>query len=185
MRASVFLILVPAGFTAYGGYIYYRLLWLRMQSKRALQHVDDQLSSHHRSIPELLLAVSTYVKHEVWVIDHVVEARYRLLAATTLEDRMHASTHLSEALHHLFRISQNCTEFHSDDEAALIHMQVELAEQKIALAREYYNHVVEHYNERIGRFPHSLMAQIAGFRREALFEFPSVSGRAYAGIELS
>ena len=183
MRASVILFLVPAGFTAYGGYIYYRLLWLRIQGKRALQHVDDQLAGHHGSIPDLLLALSDYVHHETWVIEHVIEARYRLMAAKTIEERMVASTHLSEALHHLFRISKHFSEFHGNDEAALVHMQVELAEQKIALAREYYNHVVQHYNDQIEQFPHSLMAKVAGFKRESLFDFPMVSGRAFEGLQ--
>ena len=97
---------------------------------------------------------------------------------------MQASTHLSEALHHLFRISKSCAEFHTNDEAALIHMQVELAEQKIALAREYYNHVIEHYNVRIEQFPHSLMAKVAGFKRETVFDFPMMSNRAFAGADV-
>jgi LemA protein len=184
MRASVLLLLVPVGLGAYGGYIYYRLLWLRLQSKRALQHVEDQLSGHHVTLPEFLHKMSEYVKHEAWVIDHVVEARCRLMMATTIEERMHASTHLSEVLHHLLQISKSCHELHANDEAALIHIQVELAEQKIALAREYYNHVVQHYNERIECFPHSVMAKVAGFRREAMFEFPFNPSRAYAGFEV-
>jgi LemA protein len=169
MRASVLLILVPAGFTAYGGLIYYRLLWLRMQSRTALRHIDE-LSGHHATIPDLLLAVSEYIKHEAWIIEHVIDARSRLLAARSLEERILASTYLSHALNHLFVISKGCVELHRDDEAALIHMQVELAEQKIALAREYYNEVVHHYNEKIEQFPHRIFARLGGLRREAIFE---------------
>ena len=180
MRASVLLILVPAGFTAYGGLIYYRLLWLRMQSRNALQHIDE-LSGHHSTIPDLLLACSEYIRHEAWVIEHVIDARSRLLAARTLEERILASTHLSHSLHHLFVITKGCVELHRDDEAALIHMQVELAEQKIALAREYYNEVVQHYNEKLGQFPHSLLARLGGLRREVLFESLPTGSVSLAG----
>lgn len=169
MRASVLLLLVPISLSAYGGIIYYRLLWLRSQSRTALRHVDE-LSGHHASIPDLLLAMSGYIQHEAWVIDHVIEARCHLLSAQTLEERIHASTRLSHALQHLFEASRHCVEFHRDDEAALIHMQVELAEQKIALARDYYNQVVSHYNGKLEQFPHSFLAKLGGLKKEALFE---------------
>ena len=170
MRASVLIFLVPVSLTAYGGYIYYRLIWLRVQSRQALQHVEHELGRHHDTIPHLLLAVNDYLRHETWVVEHVIQARYRSLAAATLEERLLASTHLSEALHHLSRLAEKCSGFHADEEAVLIHMQIMLGEQKIAVARDYYNHVVQHYNERIQQFPHSLVAQLGGFHPEATFE---------------
>jgi len=183
MRASVLILLVPAGFATYGGYIYYRLLWLRHQSRQALQHVDDQISKHHDTIPHLLLAMTGYVVRETWVIEHVIQARYRSMAAITREEKMAASTHLSASLHHLFELADRCTEIAVDEDAMLLNMQVMMCEQKIAVAREYYNEIVQHYNERIERFPHSLCAQIAGFRRETLFDLPSLAPREYASIE--
>lgn len=167
MRASVLVFLVPVSLTAYGGYIYYRLFWLRVQSRQALQHVDYQLGMHHDTIPHLLLAVNDYLRHETWVVEHVIQARYRSLAAATVEERLLASTHLSEALRHLSQLAEKCSGFHADEEAVVIHMQVMLGEQKIALARDYYNHVVQHYNEQIQRFPHSIVAQLGGMRPEA------------------
>lgn len=170
MRATVLILLLPASLATYGGYVYYRLLWLRLQGRQALQHVDHQIGRHHDHIPPLLLAISEFAVRETWVIEHVMEARCRSLAAATKEERMAASTHLSAALSHLFRISEACIELHSNEEAMLIHTQVMICEQKIDVAREYYNHVVQVYNDRLGRFPHSLVAQLAGMRRETLFE---------------
>jgi LemA protein len=184
MRASVLVWLVPAGFATYGSYIYYRLLWLRHQSRKALRHVDEQLGKHHEYIPHLLLAMSGYVVHETWVIEHVIQARYRSMAAASKEERMAASTHLSSALHHLFQLSESCSDLHADEEAMLMNTQVMLCEQKIEVAREYYNHIVNHYNARIERFPHSLCARIAGFRHESLFEVPTFAGREYAGFDV-
>src|SRR5580700_4210400 len=117
MRASVLILLVPAGFATYGGYVYYRLLWLRLQSRQALKHVDEQLNKHHDTIPHLLLAISGFVVHETWVIEHVIQARYRSIAAATKEERMAASSHLSAALHHLLQISERCMDLRFDDEA--------------------------------------------------------------------
>jgi len=179
MRASVLIFLVPVGFATYGGYVYYRLAWLHLQSQQALQHVDEQLGKHHDYIPSLLLALCDHIRHETWVMEHVIQARYHSLAAATREERMMASTHLSEALHHLFRVSESCSGFHADEEATLIHMQVLLGEQKIAVARDYYNHIVQHYNEQLERFPHRICAQIGGFRPQALFEPPAHVQREY------
>jgi LemA protein len=183
MRASVFILLVPAGFATYGGLIYYRLMWLRIQSRQALQHVDMQLGKHHDTIPHLLLAMSDYIVHETQAIEHVIQARYASIAAATQEERMAASMHLSAALRHFLEISERFADIGTDQEAALIHMEVAMAEQKIAVARDYYNHVVQVYNDQIERFPHSLCAQLAGFRREAMFEAPMLGGREFAGLE--
>jgi len=183
MRVSVFIILLPVGLAAYGGIIYYRLAWLHTQSRHALRHVDLQLNQHHHYIPHLVTAISTYAHHERDVFERVVQARLRSLAAQTLEERMLASTHLSHALHHLFVVSESCTMLHTNDEHSLVHMQVMLSEQKIALARDYYNQVIGHYNSRIQRFPNNVMAQLAGFRPKALFEHPELASHEYASME--
>ncbi len=170
MRASVLYLLLPASIATYAGYVYYRMFWLRLQSKRALRHIDDQARRHHEMIPHLLHAMSNYAIRESQAFEHVVQARCRSLAAAGKAERMAASMHMSAALEHLFRITETCAEFKSDDEAMLIHAEVMRCEQKIELARDYYNHVVRLYNERIARFPHSLLAAIAGFRPETLYE---------------
>ena len=183
MRVSVLLILMPAALAAYGGIVYYRLAWLHLQGRQALRHIDEQLKNHHERIPHLLLAVADYLHHERDVLEHVLQARRRSLAASTIEDRLRASGHLSHALDRLFQASEMCPGLHSNDEAALIQMQVRLAEQKIALARDYYNQVIEHYNRRLESFPGSLMAKLGGYRRMAVFEFPEHLSREYASAE--
>ena len=183
MRASVFYFLVPASLVSYGGFLYYRLAWLHHQSRQALQHVDAQLSNHHDLIPHLLLAIANYAHHEREVLENVIVARRRTMTAKSFEERMLASTQLSYALTHLFRVSESCTLLHADDDANLIHMQVVLAEQKIVLAREYYNHVIQHYNERLSHFPSSLLAQLAGFERKLPFELSENIGASFARME--
>jgi len=170
MRVSFIYLLVPASLATYGGILYYRLAWLHHQSNRALRHVDEQLNKHHEMIPHLLLAIADYAHHERDVLLRVIHARKISMAAKSWEDRMYASTHLSHALHHLFQVSLSCMEFHESKDRALIHMQVMLAEQKIALARDYYNHVIEPYNERITRFPSNILAGMCGFRPKMPFE---------------
>ncbi len=183
MRVSVLYFLIPASLATYGGFLYYRLAWLHHQSVRALQHVDAQLNSHHQLLPHLILAIAQHAHHEREILDNAIKARRAVLNARTLEERMMASSQLSHALRHLFQLSEACSLLHMNDEASLIHMQVVLAEQKIALAREYYNHVTQHYNERISRFPHNLMAHIAGFERKIPFELGDHVGHSFARME--
>jgi len=183
MRASVIFLLVPASLATYGGYLSYRLAWLHHQSRQALRHVDEQLSKHHELIPHLILAIANYAQNEREVLINVIHARKRSLAAKSMEERMAASTHLSQALHHLFRVSETSVAHRLDDEAALIHMEVVMAEQKIALAREYYNHIIQPYNERISSFPSSILARIFGFERKVAFEIPEHLGHSYAAME--
>ena len=183
MRASVIYFLIPASLAAYGGFLYYRLAWLHHQSVRALQHVDAQLNCHHDLLPHLILAIAQYAHHEREILDNAIKARRAVMNARTLEERMIASARLSDALHHLFQVSEACSLLHTNDEASLIHMRVVVAEQKIALAREYYNHVIQHYNERISRFPHNFMAQIAGFERKIPFELGESVTHSFARME--
>lgn len=183
MRASVLYLLVPASLATYGGFLYYRLAWLHHQSRMALRHMDEQMGKHHELLPHLLLAVAKYAENEREVLLHVIRARKHAISASTQEERMAASSHLSRALLHLFRVSESCTLLHMDDEAALIHSQVMLAEQKIAVAREYYNQIIEHYNERVSRFPSCIVARLCRFERKMAFERPELLGALFPSLE--
>jgi LemA protein len=169
MRTTVIYLLVPVALVSYSGYLYYRLAWLHLQSNKALQHVHDNLATHHHLLPHLLLALEDYARHERHVLVNVIHARRLALAARTLEERMVASAHLSDALRHLLALSERCHDLHHDHEVNLVHMKVALAEQKIILARDYYDHVVHHYNEEIEKFPHRIVARLAGFERKVPF----------------
>ena len=131
--------------------------------------MDDHLMAHHQLLPHLLLALEEYARHEKHVLQNVIRARRIALAAITLEERMIASTHLSEALTHLLRLSETCHDLHRSEETSLVHMRVALAEQKITLARDYYNEIVWHYNAEIDKFPHRIVARVAGFERKKPF----------------
>ncbi len=172
MRAYVIFLLVPVSLASYGGFLYYRLAWLHHQSRRALRHVDEQLNNHHELIPHLILALAEYAHHEKLVFENLIHARKLAMSASNLEERILASMRLSHALHHFLRVSESKTQLSADDHATLLHMKVVLSEQKIALAREYYNEVVGHYNHRISSFPSNVMAKIVGFERKVLFEIP-------------
>jgi len=50
-----------------------------------------------------------------------------------------------------------------------LHHNLTETEQRIALARNYYNDIIETYNNRRERFPENLIAAVTGLRELALF----------------
>jgi len=63
---------------------------------------------------------------------------------------------------------------------AFLRLQAQLAdtEDRIALAREYFNNIAAHYNRRLAVVPDHLVARLAGLREQPLFAAAGFERRA-------
>lgn len=58
---------------------------------------------------------------------------------------------------------------HSDKAFAQWQEELATCDNQVAVARNRYNRVLEKYNARIQQFPDSLVASVAGFRRDSAY----------------
>ena len=129
-----------------------------------------QLERRADLIPNLVNTVKGYAKHETEVIEKITTARENLINAKDLKEKSNANEELTNALNNLFIIVENYPELKSN--INYINLQDESAgtENRISVARNYYNEAVKDYNKTIKSFPKNIIANILGFDEKEYFE---------------
>jgi len=142
--------------------VYNSLLALRNRVEQAWKNVDVQLKRRHDLIPQLVEVVQGYQQHEVDLLEHVTNLRTE--AQVAIGDTATACTPTLMALKEAYPDLKANTVFDK--------LQQELirTEQKIALARSYYNDIVEENNERVERIPDRFFKGLAKMRRRKYYE---------------
>jgi LemA protein len=131
----------------------------------AWAQVDVVLQRRADLIPNLVETVKGFAVHEEQVFGEIARARSALIGAKTPAEKIAANGALDSALSRLLVITENYPQLKSNEN--FLRLQDELAgtENRIAVERRRYNEAVQDYNTYISLFPNSLVASIAGFRR--------------------
>src|SRR5580700_7254874 len=134
--------------------------------KSAWAEVDVVLQRRADLIPNLVETVKGFAAQEQTVFHDIASARSALLGAKTPADKIAANGQLDGALGRLLLIVENYPQLKSNEN--FLRLQDELAgtENRIAVERRRYNEAVQDYNTYISLFPSSLVASMAGFKRE-------------------
>ena|SRR6202790_3906141 len=132
----------------------------------AWAQVDVVLQRRADLIPNLVQTVKGYAVQEQIVFGAIAAARAALIGAKTPAEKIAANGQLDSALSRLLVVVENYPQLKSNEN--FLRLQDELAgtENRIAIERRRYNEVVQDYNNYILTFPNSLVASMAGFKRE-------------------
>ena len=133
---------------------YNSLKSLYRRVRQAWSQTDVQLKRRHDLIPALEGVVKGLAKYEQATQERLAELRGIFGAGETAVA--------------LEAVVEKYPELGSHD--VFLRLQGELVdtEDRIALARQYYNDIVTFYNTRLERFPDSLVAGIGGLRKQRL-----------------
>ena len=133
-------------------------------------NVEIQLQRRFDLIPNLVNATKGYMTHETEVFTSIAEARSKLAGATTIDDKVEASSELEGALSRLLVVVENYPELKASEQ--FIALQDELAgtENRITKARQDYNEEASTYNKKIKTFPNSIIAGMGGFESVDYYE---------------
>src|SRR6202048_3413702 len=170
MKAGIIalVVLVLAAFLIGGSYISARNEMVRKNEavKSAWAEVDVVLQRRADLIPNLVETVKGFAAQEQTVFHDIAAARSALMGAQTPADKIAANGQLDSALSRLLVIVENYPQLKSNEN--FLRLQDELAgtENRIAVERRRYNEAVQDYNTYISLFPNSLVASMAGFKRE-------------------
>lgn len=151
--------------------IYNLLIGRRQMANNGWADIDVQLKRRADLIPQLVAAVQAYAAHERQLFAEVTERRARALAAgDDPAGRGAAESELSRPVARLIAVAEAYPELKADRN--FLDLQNELAdtENKIEMARRFYNGAVRELNTAVESFPSNIVAGLFGIRRRAYFE---------------
>lgn len=149
------------------------LVSLKEDVEMQQSQIETTLQRRSDLIPNLVATVKGYANHEEEVFTEIADARSKLagsIESGDMESISEANNSLDSALGRLLAISENYPDLKASEQ--FIALQDELAgtENRIAVARQYYNEKVKTYNTTVQRFPTSIVAGMSGYYPMQYFE---------------
>ena len=151
----------------------------------AWAQVDVVLQRRADLVPNLVETVKGYAVQEQIVFGDIAKARSALLGAQTPADKIAANAQLDSALGRLLVIVENYPQLKSNEN--FLRLQDELAgtENRIAVERRRYNEAVQDYNTYLSLFPNTLVASVAGFKRNDAYFKTDESARQAPKVQFN
>ena len=150
--------------------VYNKLVNARNKVKDQFAQIDVQLKRRSDMIPNLVETVKGYAKHESGTLEAVINARNKAVSASNVHDSAVANGELTQALTHLFALSESYPELKANTNFMDLQNNLKDTEDKIASMRQFYNDSVLNYKNKIEMFPSSIIASIFGFKSEEFFK---------------
>ena len=167
--ASLMLLFVVAGVVFYLVTIYNGLVTMRNEIDKSWANIDVLLKQRHDELPRLVDVCRGYMQYERETLQSLVEARTRVGAATTIDQKAQASSNLSASVGRLFAVAENYPALQAN--AAFLDLQKRTTEleSQIADRREFYNDAINVFNTRIQEMPDIFVARLFGMRPRLMF----------------
>lgn len=149
------------------------LISLKEDVEMQQSQVETTLQRRSDLIPNLVETVKGYATHEEEVFTEIANARSELagsIKSGDINSINEANNALDSALGRLLAISENYPDLEASEQFTALQDELAGSENRIAVARQYYNEKVQTYNTTVQRFPTSIIASINGFYPMQYFE---------------
>ena len=154
---------------------YNRLVAMREAIDAAWAQVENQLQRRNDLIPNLVEVTKGYAAHEREIFQRVADARARMLAGGTREEKMAAANEMTGVLGRLLAIAERYPDLKANQQFARLSDELAGTENRIAVERMRYNDAVRAYNTELKSFPNVLWASMLGFEPQKYFEAPAAA----------
>lgn len=164
------------------------LIYNMLVQKRALvengwSDIEVQLKRRADLIPRLVETVKAYAKHERDLFRDVVEARNAALSVGgDVKKRGAAEYHVAAQTPRLLALKEDYPELKSNQNFLDLQNELSETEDKIEMARRFYNGAVREMNIKVKSIPSNLVAAPFGFHTQPFFEIEPAD---YAAPEVS
>lgn len=162
------------------------LISLRNDTEESFSAMDVQMKKRYDLIPNLVATCKGYAKHESETFTRVTEARNAAIAARSAGgndgasgvDRISAERELTSSLRTLLNfVHEQYPQLKADTQFNNLSSQLEQIEEEIARSRKYYNAKVKLLNNKIEKFPSSIVAGKMKLERKPYFEIEDSTER--------
>lgn len=171
MGGSAILIAAIVVLAAGVAVIYNMLVGKRQMTDNGWADIDVQLKRRADLIPQLVSAVQGYAAHERALFEEVAARRSAALSAG--DDpavRGAAEGALSRPVKRLVALAENYPDLKANENFLELQRQLAETEDKIEMARRFYNGAVRELNTLVHSVPTNLIAGILGFGARDYFE---------------
>lgn len=173
--AVILLIIVGKGIGTYNN-----IIALEEGVKTQWAQVENTYQRRFDLIPNLVSTVQGEANFEKSTLTEVMEMRSRMGGTVKLDESLmndeaalkrfqEMQGTLGGALQRLMAVSENYPDLKSNKSFQELRVQLEGAENRIAVERKRYNETVKEYNTTIRQFPTNIVAGFAGASPKALF----------------
>lgn len=153
---------------------YNSLITLQNRVSNQSAQLDVQLKRRAELIPNLLETVKGYAKFEKSTLTDIVELRGRVINAGSTSEAYVADEKLGRMCSRMLAVGESYPELKANTNFLKLQEELSDTENKIVMARQFYNDIVTKYNIAIQVFPKSLVAGIFGFKKRDLLEIEKV-----------
>jgi LemA protein len=182
MAVAIALVAASAAWLAYA---YNRLVKHANLSREAWSGIDVQLKRRHDLVPNLIEVVRAYAKHEKKVFTDVTAARTRAGGGGRAADLQRHENALTGRIKSLLVLAEDYPQLLANRSFANLHAQLVEIEDRLQMARRYYNGSVRDYNICVESFPSNLAARLLRFEQREFFELASATDRQNPKVGLS
>ena len=180
----ILLIIVGKGIGTYNN-----IIALEEGVKAQWAQVENTYQRRFDLIPNLVSTVQGEANFEKSTLTEVMEMRSRMGGTVKLDESLmndeaalkrfqEMQGSLGGALQRLMAVSENYPDLKSNKSFQELRVQLEGAENRIAVERKRYNETVQAYNTTIRQFPTNIVAGFAGASPKALFSADAGASQA-------
>jgi hypothetical protein len=159
--------------------VYNSLIGLKNRVKMAAANIEVELKRRNDLIPQLVKVVDGLQKHERDIQETTALLRSQV-AVLSVDTDEGTSTPAQGCAARLIALVEHYPELKANDGFLKLEENLIETDQRIALARNYYNDVVCTYNTRCERVPEGWVAILAGLRPVSLFTAENFEREAFS-----
>lgn len=175
----IILVLIIA-VVGYAIMVYNSLVKNRQMVREGWSGISVQLQRRSDLIPNLLETVKGYMGHEKEVLENVtaLRARAQAIGDDHPAERAGVESLLGAALGKLIAVAEAYPDLKASANFMEFQEALEETEDKLQLARRYYNGSVRNFNTQVEQFPSNLIAGQFGFHQAEYFELDEMADRS-------
>lgn len=165
--------------------IFNKLVSLRQMTENGWSDIEVQLKRRADLIPRLVSTVKGYASHERKLFEDVTAKRMQALAAgNNPRERGVAESRLKRPVGRIIALAEDYPDLKASDNFLELQEELSDTENKIEMARRFYNGAVRELNTKIRTIPSNLVAGPMGFKTRDYFEI-DVEDAAAPEVEFS
>lgn len=127
--------------------------------KKLAADVEAQLQRRYDLIPNLVQSVKGYMQFEKQTLEDVTKLRSQWQTATNTNDKVQLSNQIEQALSKIILTYEAYPNLKSDTTVTRLMDELAGTENRIAVARTYYNDGVRDFNINLRTFPNNIFNQ--------------------------